>query len=466
MKLPTGLLLALAACSAPALAAAPADDWSGCEAALRRIAEPSFPARAFPVTRFGAVGDGRTDNRAAIARAVEACAAAGGGRVEVPPGVFFCDGPVVLRSGVDLDVAAGATLRFGADPERYFPLVLSRYEGTMCYSQCPRIYARGCSGVAVTGGGVIDANGKAGMAAIRERKGMVNPAELRRLAVQGVPAENRVFGRDRWLRASAVEFVDCAGVLVRGVTVVDSEFWVVHPVLCRDVVVRGIKVNSTSANNDGCDPDSCADVLIENCDFHTGDDAIAIKSGRDSDGWAVGRPCENVVVRGCLMRARWGGVCIGSEMSGGVRHVWVENCRVAAASSALYFKGNLDRGGVVEDVHVRRISADEVRAAAVRFETGYHGYGGGKHPPTFRDFTIEDVQCARSAAYGVAIEGAPDLPVSGLRLRRISVEAAAQPLWLRGARDVSFEQVRVGGVELPAAPPATAPETAKLGIDS
>ena len=461
-----GLLL-LAAAAASLHAAATAEDWSGMDAILKRIEPPTFPKHDFVITDFGAVGDGRTDCRAAIIKAIDAGVKAGGGRIVVPAGTFFCDGPVHLKSGIDFHLARGATLTFGADPSRYLPAVLSRYEGTLYYGHSPRIYAKDAVNVAITGHGVIDGNARGTFALLKStRQSKGSPAELRRMGAEGVPVEQRVFAGGRWLRPSTLQLFGCTNVLIEGVTVRDSTFWCVHPVFCRNVTVRGVTVDSMNANNDGCDPDSCADVLIENCDFHTGDDAIAIKSGRDEDGWKAGRPSENIVIRHCTMRSRWSALCIGSEMSGGVRNVFMEDCRVPAAASTFYFKANLDRGGLVEHVRARRIEAGKMREAFVRFETSYHGYRGGNHPPSFRDFVLEDLTCRDAGAYGIYLEGVTAAPIRDVVIRRASIEKAKAPLWLRQIENLRFENVKINGMMLPDKPPRTPDNEKKLHIST
>jgi len=440
--------------------------WKEVDAILARIVPPSFPARNFVVTEFGAVGDGKADCRAAFAKATEACHAAGGGHVVVPAGVFFCNGPIHLKSNVDLHVSEGATIKFGEDPSGYLPAVLTRFEGTLLYGHSPRIYAKGETNIAITGKGIIDGNAKATLALEKASQQSGSAAELRRLGAEGVPVEQRVFGAGRWLRPSMIQPFDCNQVLIEDITIMDSTFWVVHPVLCSNVTVRGIKVESMNSNNDGCDPDSCSDVLIENCDFHTGDDAIAIKSGRDQDGWKVGRASENIVIRHCLMRSNHSGLCIGSEMSGGVRNVFMEDCQLASVSSAFYFKANLDRGGAVEHVRARRIEAEQVREGMVRFETGYHGYRGENHPPTFRDFVLEDLRCRDAVAYGIYVEGVEASPIRDVVLRRLTIDLAKAPVWLRRAQNIRLEDVKINGVSLPETPRETPEGETKLKISS
>lgn len=432
-------------------AATARDDWAMAEEILRRIVPPTFPVRDFPVTDFGAVGDDTTDCRPAFAAAIAACTGAGGGRVVVPPGNFFCDGPIHLASKVNLHVSEGATIRFGAEPAKYLPVVLTRFEGTMLHGHSPRIYVRGATDVAITGRGTIDGNARETLALMKDSKERGGSGTLRKMGAEGVPVEQRVFGQGKWLRPSMVQPFECTNVLIEDVTLRDSTFWVVHPVLCRNVTVRGITVDSMNGNNDGCDPDSCVDVLIENCTFRTGDDAIAIKSGRDQDGWRVGRPTENVVIRKVTMGSRHSGLCIGSEMSGGVRNVFMEDCTADAVSSALYFKGNVDRGGFVEHVRARRITVNRVRDGLVRFDTTYRAQDirGGTTAPSFRDFVIEDVTCGEARSFGLSIEGLPGTPIRDVTLRRVEVTKAAKATRITQTENLRLEGVTINGQAVP-----------------
>jgi xylan 1,4-beta-xylosidase len=172
------------------------------------------------------------------------------------------------------------------------------------------------------------------------------------------------------------------------------------------------------------------------------------------------------VIRHCLMRSRHSGLCIGSEMSGGVRNVFMEDCQVASVSSAFYFKANLDRGGLVEHVRARRITAEQVREGLVRFETGYHGYRGGHFPPSFRDFLIEDIQCKEATAYGIYLEGVADAPIRDVVIRRATIDSAKAPLWLRQIENLRLEAVKINGVAIPEKPPLTPEGETKLKISS
>lgn len=433
------------------------DPWVEMPTILQRIVPPTFPTKDFPVTDFGGVGDGQKDCREALAKAIAACNQAGGGRVVVPKGTFYCDGPIHLLSNVNLHVSEGATIKFGVQPDRYLPAVLTRFEGTMLYGHSPRIYARGVTNIAITGKGTIDGSGKATLELMKNspEKRDAGAGTLRGMGDKSVPIEERRFDRNkRWLRPSMIQPFECTNVLIEGITVLDSTFWCIHPVFCRNVTVRGVRVDSMNGNNDGCDPDSCVDVLIENCAFHTGDDSIAIKSGRDLDGRKMGRPSANIVIRNVEMGSRHSGLCIGSEMSGDVRNVFMEDCKADSVASVLYFKGNLDRGGTVEHVRARRVQAQKVRDGLVRFDTTYRSQDlrGGNVAPRFRDYLIEDVSAVECTGFGLSIEGLKGAPIRDVVIRRATVEKAKTPMRIKNVENIRLDSVKINGATMPELP--------------
>jgi polygalacturonase len=432
------------------------DPWAQRDAILKRIVPPVFPAKDFLITDYGAVGDGQKDSRAAFAQAIAACTQAGGGRVVVPAGKFYCDGPIHLASNVNLHVSEGATIKFGIAHESYLPVVLTRYEGTVIYGHSPRIYVRGATNVAITGKGLIDGSGRASLDLPRPKGG--GAGSIRALADKGVPIEKRIYGEGSWVRPSMIQFYECTNVLVEDVKIIDSTFWIVHPVFCKNVTVRGITVDSMNGNNDGCDPDSSVDVLIENCVFRSGDDSIAIKSGRDLDGRTIARPSENIVIRNITMGSRHSGLCIGSEMSGDVRNVFMEDCKIESVSSAIYFKGNLDRGGTVENVFVRRVHGQRVRDGLVRFDTTYRSQDlrGGNTAPIFRNYLIEDISVVESRTFGLSIEGLDGAPIRDVVIRRATVEKAATSMRIKNIQNVRLEAVKINGELMPESPSDTA----------
>lgn len=377
--------------------------WSAVPEILARIKPPAFPDRDFPITSFGAVGDGRTDCTDAIRKAIEAGSAAGGGRVVVPQGVFLT-GAIHLKSNINLHLNEGAVLKFIPDPSRYLPVVYTRFEGTECLNYSPLIYAFEQQNIAVTGPGILDGSASPENWWGWTRRGATTPpaaASIRKLLDfndRGVPVEQRVFGEGEHLRPNFIQPYRCRNVLIEGVTINNSPMWEIHPVLCTNVTVRGVTIVSHGPNNDGCDPESCRDVLIENCVFDTGDDCIAIKSGRNDDGRRVGMPSENIIVRNCTMKDGHGGVVMGSEVSGGIRNVFVENCRMDSPNleRALRFKSNARRGGVIENVYMRNVEIGRVAEAILTVDFLYETGANGPYKPVVRNVAIENVKSASS----------------------------------------------------------------------
>lgn len=406
---------------------------------------PAIPATDFPARSFGTVGDGDVDDLPALSRAIRAAHEAGGGRVVVEAGTYRLAGPLVLLSSVELHITDGATLSFSPDPAHYLPPVLTRWEGTMAFGHSPLIYADHATDIALTGAGTIDGNGGEVFAGWRP----LQAADQRALREMGgsnhVPLHNRVFGGGHFLRPSMIQFVGCERVKIAGITIVDSPFWVVHPVFCRYFHVTGVTIDSMRLNNDGVDPDSSSHVLIELSRFRTGDDAVAIKSGRDHDGRRIAVRSEHIVVRNCDFQVVHNGVAIGSEMSGGARNIHVHDCRIGDGRNLIYFKSNLDRGGIIEDVHVRDIVVDSASVSLVRFMTNYHSWRGEHFPPVFRRFLVENVSCRSAPGIGIWAEGHAEAPLQDVVLRNITIEETPRPLRLRPGDDVTLENVRANG---------------------
>ncbi len=421
-------------------AAPVADDWAGAQAILARIQPPVFAATVFSIADYGAKAG--TPAHLAVQAAVDACAAAGGGRVSVPAGLWVMNGPIHLRSNVELHLDEDATLRFGKPGEIDLPMVLTRWEGTEVWNYSPLIYARDCENVAITGSGTIDGQGKDGFFKWRAKQG-ADKAALRDMGATGVPVDQRRFGPGHYLRPAFVQFFECRNVLVDGPRFIDSPFWTIHPVYSRNVTVRNVTVVSKHLNSDGIDPDSCEDVLIEKSRFHVSDDCIAIKSGRDQDGRRVGPPTRHVVIRDCdLWTDIAGAIAIGSEMSGGASNIFAERLRVHNAKQAIYVKANLDRGGTIEQVRIRDVKVAR-SSTLIDFTTAYHRCtGAADSPPTYKGFVVERVNCA-SADQVLHIVGVPEAPVEDVLIRDVNVGLAVIPNAISHTRDLRLDQVRV-----------------------
>ena len=385
----------------------------------------------------------------------------------------------------------GAVLRFSGEPDDFLPVVPTRWEGTELMGRSAMIYTNGQHDVSITGSGIIDANGakmaRWGMPPMMKDEGRevkyeggglrdedsaawqeithgthgetIEMPDVRLLREMGSPLEGeptpvseRIFGKGTFLRPCAIEFYDCKNVRLEGFTLKNSPFWCIHPVYCDSVTVRGVTIDSHFPNNDGCDPESSSNVLIEDCLFRTGDDAVAIKAGRDADGWRVGRPSENITIRNCRFFSECNGLCIGSEMSGGVRNVKMENVEIGKVKNALLFKSNLDRGGYIRDVEVKNITIAGVHGAVLRFETNYFGYRGGNSPSQYENFHITGVKAGKAEGYGIYYDGNVQCPIRNVTVEDFHVESATHPYYLYNTQDCTFTGCTVDGVAVPERP--------------
>jgi polygalacturonase len=422
-------------------------------------ATPVFPARVFDIRKYGAVPGGLSSSGQALAAAVAACAEAGGGRVLVPDGVWLT-GPVQLKSSVELHLADGAELRFSQRFEDYLPPVFMQRGGVRCYGYSPLIYARACSNIAVTGRGTLNGQGDVWWPWKGRQPGM---SRLFKAGADGIPVEKRVFASEaEGVRPPFIQTIGCANVLLEGFTINSGPSWNIHPVCCENVIVRGVSVVTHGPNNDGIDPDSCRNVLIEDCLLDTGDDCICLKAGRDEDGWAVGKPCENVIIRRCQTRRGHGGVVLGSEMSAGIRNVFVHDCRFEGTDRGLRIKSLPGRGGFMENVWFQDIAMDRIAGAAVHMTFRYSKADSvTRAQPKLRNVSLRNVTC-ESAKQATVMEGLAanvmrelsfeDVRITakqglsadcvqGLTLRRVALSVASGPLMrLRDAQEVTIAE--------------------------
>jgi polygalacturonase len=442
---------AAAVCSAIALPLrvfGAAAGWDEVPEILARIRPPKFSNRDFDIKKYGAVGDGVKDCSDSIRQAIAACNRAGGGRVIVPAGNFLT-GAVQLQDRVNLHLAEGATLRFNPDPRLYLPAVYTRWEGVECMNYSPFIYACDRRDVAITGSGTLDGQANSEHWWLWTRSQMDARRRLIQMGDADIPVKDRLFGEGSYLRPNFVQFYRCRNILIEGITVKNSPMWQIHPVLCNNVTVRGVTMASYGPNNDGCNPDSSRDVLIEDCLFDTGDDCIAIKSGRNRDGRRVGVPSENIVIRNCRMKKGHGGVTIGSEASGGVRNVFAENCRMDSPklNIALRLKTNSVRGGFIENIFMRDVAVGQVSDAILSVNLFYEEGDSGQFPPQIRNIEMVRVTGQKSK-YALYLRGYKQAPLHNIRLSQCTFENVAQPDVVENVEGLTLDRVRVNGSEL------------------
>lgn len=417
---------------------------SPAEKIVASIRRTSFPDRSVTIRPLSKADDKAGKSRTLLQRAIDSLSQAGGGRVVVEAGSYFLPGNLVLKSDIDLHLKRGATLLFSGRADDFLPEVLTRWEGTELYGHSPMIYAYHTHNVAITGEGTIDAQGGLEFAPWAAKEAP-DRDRLREMGEKVVPLHERVFGKGTILRPSCIQFLGCTQILVEGVTILNSPFWTIHPVYCSDVVVRGVTIDSHYPNNDGCDPESTCNVLIEHCTFRTGDDAIAIKAGRDADGRSVGRTSKNIVIRDCFFHSECNGLCIGSEMSGGVENVYMDNIEIGTVKNAIYFKSNLDRGGFIRNVRVSNITVERAKGAILRFESNYFGFRGGNFPAQYSDFEIRHVLAQKADNYAIFMDGLPATPIRDIEIEDFHVREAKHPHYLYHTERIWFKDCTVNG---------------------
>lgn len=412
--------------------------WKTVPNILARIVPPKFPHKKFPITKFGAVGDGTTDCTEAFRQAIDECTRAGGGEVVVSGGTFLT-GAIHLKSNVNLHVEKGATILFTTNREEYLPVVMVRYEGTEVMNYSPLIYAFEQTNIAITGKGTLNGQGRAWLA----WRGNSDPGLPPKMAAQGVPLAQRIFGDKHRLRPNFIVPFRCQNVLIEDIHITNSPMWVMNPVYCTNVTVQDVTVNTLGANTDGCDPDSCTDVLIKDCDLSDGDDCIAIKSGRDTDGQKINIPCQNLVIEGCTFRAGHGGVGIGSETSGGIQNVFAENCQMNSPdlSMAVRLKTNPARGGYIKNVYVRDCTVKVAQIGiGMTLRYGSSGAIDGDSVPVIRDVDIRNIKFKKLTAQPVYIQGwSPENTINHITIADCRFLEAAKKSFVTNATDISFD---------------------------
>lgn len=398
--------------------------WQALPGILSQIKDPLIPAKSFLITDYGAQSAGTNDSGEAIAKAVEACVKAGGGRVIIPAEGVFLSGPIRLGNNTELHLEKGAVLKFSTDPKRYLPSVATRFEGMDCLNYSPMILADHATNVAITGEGTIDGQadesnwmGWKGRKALQPGTQTEARSRLGKMNEEGVPPEKRVFGEGDFLRPDFIAFYHCSNVLVQGVSLRRPPMWTIHPLLCTNVTLRGLDIQTHGANNDGCDPESCRDLLIEKCTFTTGDDCIAIKSGRNNDGRRVNIPSSGIIVRDCIMHDGHGGVTIGSEISGGCHGIYVEHCTMdsPALACVLRIKSNAARGGKVSNIFVRDISVGTVKDSVLQIDLLYGKESGSGHNPVVENVRMSGITVADTPRI-LNVRGFPGATISGVSI--------------------------------------------------
>lgn len=390
-----------------------------------------FPEKDFPITKYGAVAGGEINNTKAISDAIAACNKAGGGRVVVPAGEWLT-GPVHFKSNVNLHLEKDAVLVFSDNPEEYLPAVQTSWEGMECFNYSPLVYAFECENIAITGEGTLKPKmGTWRKWFSRPKAHMDALKELYTMASTDVPVEQRQMAvGDNNLRPHLIHFNRSKNILLDGFIIRDSPFWTIHMYMCDGGVVRNLNVRAHGHNNDGIDLEMASNFLVEDCTFDQGDDAVVIKSGRNRDAWRLDKPCENIVIRNCKINAGQSLLGVGSEMSGGVRNIYMHDCVAPNNVHRLFFiKTNHRRGGFIENIHMENIeTGSTLRVLEIDTEVLYQWRN---LVPTYEtritrieNIFMSNIKC-ESARGIIDLKGDERLPIKNVELRNIHVGRVA-----------------------------------------
>jgi len=435
----------------------------GLAVASAATAQTTEPTRGFyNVTTFGAAADGQTMCTEAIHKAIDTVASGGGGTIFFPAGTYLT-GPIHLQSHITLYLDAGATLKFSTNFDDYLPMVPSRWEGITVTNFSPFIYAYQATDIAIVGRGTLDGQGQVWwdfLHKLRANKDLPRSKwqeEFARLNKDRIAEMDYAPLNVGYLRPPFIQVYECTNVLVDGVTIRNSPFWNVSPVFCEDVNVHGVTIISppNSPNTDGVNPDSCRNVHISDC-LISGDDCITIKSGRDADGRRVGKPIENVTVVNCTL-LRGHGLSIGSEMSGGVKNIVVDNCVLDGTDNGIRIKSTRGRGGVIENVRVSNLVMRNIRQEAIVLTTFYRKSDPepvSDRTPIFRNIHISNITGAGTVTCEVT--GLAEMPVENVTFSDIQLTGKTG-FTIKDAKGIELHHVTVN--------PDSGPAFTATGVD-
>ena len=454
---------------------------------MPRVIRPVFPDYEVNIKDFGAVPDGKTLNTEAINKAIQEVSSRGGGKVIVPQGLWLT-GPIELQSNVNLYTEENALILF-SDNFNDYPIIETSFEGLETRRCQSPISAVNAENIAITGHGVFDGAGDSWRPV---KKGKMTESQWKSLLASGGVVENNVWYPTEgslkgakackefnnpegieteeqwneirpWLRPVLLSLAKCKKVLLEGVTFKNSPSWCLHPLSCEHITIDGVKVFNPwySQNGDALDLESCTNALVINNVFDAGDDAICIKSGKDEDGRRRGEPCQNVIVKNNVVLHGHGGFVVGSEMSGGVKNIYVSDCTFLGTDVGLRFKSTRGRGGVVENIYIHNINMIDIPHEALLFDLFYGGKAAGEETaeelagrmkaevppvteetPAFRDIYISDVT-ARGVGRAMFFNGLPEMPIRNVHIKNVTVSRAEKGIEISQAENVTIENTVV-----------------------
>lgn len=414
------------------------------DAILAQITGAVRPQKQLSILSFGAKGDGKKDCKPAFDKAMKRATRLGGVHIVVPAGEYLINGPIHLVSNVCLELQEGAMLKFSPEPNYYLPLVKTSWEGTFLQNYSPFIYGYQLENVSIIGKGVIDGNAGSTFATWRsnQKKGQRLSREMNH---KEVLVDERNFGEGYWLRPQLIQFFDCKNITIENVFITNSPFWCIHLLKSENIICRGIRYDAKLVNNDGIDPEYTRNLLIENIEFNNGDDNVAIKCGRDNDGWKTSRPSENIIIRNCKFKGLHG-VVLGSEMSSGVQNVFIENCTYAGyCKRGIFIKTNPDRGGFIRNIYVNNCEFGEVEDLFY-VTSMYAGEGmDNNHFTEVKDIYVKDLRCKKANMAALVLQGTQAKPIYNVTFEKVNVDEAKIGLSFSNTKEVGITDCNLGG---------------------
>lgn len=418
---------------------------------------PEFPDTAFNIINYGAIGDGFAMNTEAFAKTINACAAAGGGNIIVPPGLWLT-GPIELKSNINLHVERGALILFSSDRTQY-PMVKASAKSTRYITASP-IYGYELKNIAITGGGIIDGAGENWRPVKKEK---MTEGQWKKLVKSGGvlsedgkiwwPSEEAMNGKENlkkikkeikkpgakdllpvrdYLRPYMVYLVGCKNVLIEDVTLRNSPKFVVYPNRCENVIIRNADIYNEwwAQNGDGIDISASKNVIIYKCNINVGDDGICMKSSSNSADIKTYH-VENILIAGCNVFHAHGGFVIGSNTDGNVRNILVKDCNFIGTDIGIRMKSGVGNGGIVENIYIEDIYMANINDAAISFNTYYQNVPAGTkrdtskktvnyNIPVFTDIHISNIYC-RGANKSIYMAGLPNSPIKNIFFNNVMI---------------------------------------------
>ncbi|WP_394334074.1 glycoside hydrolase family 28 protein [Bacteroides ilei] len=412
---------------------------------LSQITGADIPQATIDITSLGAIGNGEKDCKPAFDKAMKKAVRTGGLHIIVPAGEYLLNGPIHFTSNVCLELQDGATLKFSPEPKYYLPLVKTSWEGTFIQNYSPFIYGYQVENISIIGKGTIDGNAGSSFATWKsmQKKGQQLTRDMNH---NETPVSERNFGEGYFLRPQLIQLFECRNITIEGVFITNSPFWCIHLLKSENIICRDIRYDAKLVNNDGIDPEYTRNLLIENITFNNGDDNIAIKCGRDNDGWKTNCPSENIIIRNCKFKGLHG-VVLGSEMSAGIQNIFIENCTYGGyCKRGIYIKTNPDRGGFIRNIYINNCKFGNVEDLFYATSM-YAGEGlDNNHFTEVHDIHVKDLSCNTASSAGIVLQGTTTRPIYNVSFENVNIGKTSIGLSFTNTEYIQLKNCNLGGV--------------------